>query len=100
MTDFFHGIDKIAHEGPDSPNPLAFRHYDPDALVLGKRMEDHLRFAGAYWHSLSCARRRHPFIARAWWGGVPLRRPRPGASPAMRRRAMADGVTPDMMGKL
>ncbi|MBL3570075.1 xylose isomerase [Rhodovulum sulfidophilum] len=53
MTDFFHGIDKIAYEGPDSPNPLAFRHYDPDALVLGKRMEDHLRFAGAYWHSLA-----------------------------------------------
>ncbi|MBL3564872.1 xylose isomerase [Rhodovulum sulfidophilum] len=53
MTDFFHGIDKIAYEGPDSTNPLAFRHYDPDALVLGKRMEDHLRFAAAYWHSLA-----------------------------------------------
>ncbi|MBL3598211.1 xylose isomerase, partial [Rhodovulum sulfidophilum] len=53
MTDFFHGIDKIAYEGPDSTNPLAFRHYDPDALVLGKRMEEHLRFAAAYWHSLA-----------------------------------------------
>jgi xylose isomerase len=38
------------YEGPESTNPLAFRHYDPDEMVMGKRMEDHLRFAVAYWH--------------------------------------------------
>ncbi len=32
-------------------NPLAFRHYNPDELVLGKRMEEHLRFAACYWHT-------------------------------------------------
>ncbi len=59
-TGFFGDIQKIKYEGPDSDNPLAFRHYDPDEIVLGKRMEDHLRFAVAYWHSF------------AWEGGDPF----------------------------
>jgi len=50
---FFDGISPIRYEGPDSDNPLAFRHYDPDEVVMGKRMEDHLRFAVAYWHSFA-----------------------------------------------
>jgi xylose isomerase len=50
-TGFFGDIAKIQYEGPDSTNPLAFRHYQPDEIVLGKRMEDHLRFAVAYWHT-------------------------------------------------
>ena len=37
-------------DGPKRDNPLAFRYYDPDRIVLGKRMEDHLRFAVCYWH--------------------------------------------------
>ncbi len=53
MTDFFKGIDKIKYEGPQSDNPLAFRHYDPGEVVMGKRLEDHLRFAVAYWHSFA-----------------------------------------------
>ncbi|MCR9110046.1 MAG: xylose isomerase [Rhodobacteraceae bacterium] len=60
MTEFFAGIPKVAYEGPDSTNPLAFRHYNPDELVMGKRMEEHLRFAVAYWHSF------------AWEGGDPF----------------------------
>ncbi|MGQ0566933.1 MAG: xylose isomerase [Gemmobacter sp.] len=60
MTDFFAGIAPIAYEGPESANEFAFRHYNPDELVLGKRMEDHLRFAVAYWHSF------------AWPGGDPF----------------------------
>jgi len=48
---FFSDIDPIRYEGPDTPNDLAFRHYEPDRLVLGKRMEDHLRFATCYWHT-------------------------------------------------
>ncbi len=51
-TGFFGDISKIKYEGPDSTNPLAFRHYNPDDIVMGKRMEDHLRFAVAYWHTL------------------------------------------------
>lgn len=50
-TGFFGDIAKIAYEGPDSDNPLAFRHYNPDEKVLGRRMEDHLRFAVCYWHN-------------------------------------------------
>lgn len=50
-TGFFGDITKIKYEGPDSTNPLAFRHYNPDEVVLGKRLEDHLRFAVAYWHT-------------------------------------------------
>ncbi|VXC74241.1 D-xylose isomerase [Burkholderia sp. 8Y] len=38
-------------EGPGSDNPFAFRHYDADKMVLGKRMADHLRLAVCYWHS-------------------------------------------------
>src|SRR6056297_642745 len=59
-TGFFDGIPAIAYEGPDSTNPLAFHHYNPDETVMGKRMEDHLRFAVAYWHSF------------AWEGGDPF----------------------------
>ena len=60
MTDFFRGIAPIRYEGPDSANEFAFRHYNPDEVVLGRRMEDHLRFAVAYWHSF------------AWPGGDPF----------------------------
>ena len=51
MSTYFSDISPIAYEGPESSNPLAFKWYDKDRLVLGKRMEDHLRFAVCYWHS-------------------------------------------------
>ncbi|SLN56630.1 xylose isomerase [Pseudooctadecabacter jejudonensis] len=60
MTDFFNGIPKIAFEGADTTNEFAFRHYNPDEMVMGKPMKDHLRFAAAYWHSF------------AWPGGDPF----------------------------
>jgi xylose isomerase len=47
----FPDVPKIKFEGPDSKNPLAFRHYDPAEVVEGKPMRDHLRFAVAYWHT-------------------------------------------------
>ena len=50
-TGFFGDIKKIEFAGPDSREPLSFRYYQPDEMVLGKRMEDHLRFAACYWHS-------------------------------------------------
>jgi xylose isomerase len=53
MTDFFKDIPAIKYEGPDSDNEFAFRHYNPDEIVLGKPMKEHLRFAAAYWHSLA-----------------------------------------------
>lgn len=51
MSTYFSDIAPIAYEGPESSNPLAFKWYDKDRLVLGKRMEEHLRFAVCYWHS-------------------------------------------------
>src|SRR4029079_16969512 len=47
----FPDVAKIKYEGPDSKNPLAYRHYDPDEKVEGKPMRDHLRFAVCYWHT-------------------------------------------------
>jgi len=47
----FPDIAKIKFEGPDSKNHLAFRHYNPDELVEGRSMRDHLRFAVCYWHT-------------------------------------------------
>jgi xylose isomerase len=51
MSSYFADIPSIAFEGQQSTNPLAFKWYDKDRLVLGKRMEEHLRFAVCYWHS-------------------------------------------------
>jgi xylose isomerase len=48
---FFPDVPTIKYEGPDSRNPLAFRHYNPDEVVEGKTMRDHLRFAVCYWHT-------------------------------------------------
>ncbi len=50
---FFEGVSPIRYEGPDSTNPLAFRFYDKDRVVLGKRLEEHLRVAVCYWHSFA-----------------------------------------------
>jgi xylose isomerase len=48
---FFPEIDKVRYEGPDSKNPLGFRHYNESEVVEGKTMREHLRFAVAYWHT-------------------------------------------------
>ncbi|KAA3612560.1 MAG: xylose isomerase [Calditrichaeota bacterium] len=50
-TEYFPGISKISFEGTESKNVLAFRYYDENKVVAGKKMRDHFRFAAAYWHS-------------------------------------------------
>ena len=52
--EYFPSIGKIAYEGPKSYNPMAFRYYDAERVVLGKPMKEWLRFAMAWWHTL-CA---------------------------------------------
>ena len=52
--EFFPGIGKIPFEGKDSRNPMAFRYYDAEKVVLGKKMKDWFKFAMAWWHTL-CA---------------------------------------------
>ena len=41
MQTYFDQLDRVRYEGPKTTNPLAFRHYNPDEMVLGKRMEEH-----------------------------------------------------------
>ena len=49
--EFFKGIAQVKYEGRESDNPLAFKWYDENRVVAGKTLKEHLRFAGAYWHS-------------------------------------------------
>jgi len=51
VKEFFPEVSKIKYEGPDSKNPLAFKHYNAKKKVLGKTMADHLRFSVCYWHT-------------------------------------------------
>ena len=48
---YFEHIPEIRYEGPQSDNPLAYRHYDKSKRVLGKTLEEHLRIAVCYWHT-------------------------------------------------
>jgi xylose isomerase len=84
MSSYFADIAPIAFEGPQSANPLAFKWYDKDRLVLGKRMQDHLRFAVCYWHSF-CWNGSDPF------GGDSFQRPwQLMADPMAAAKAKAD----------
>lgn len=51
MAEYFKEVGQIMYEGGNSDNPLAFRYYNPEEVVAGKKMKDHLRFAVAYWHT-------------------------------------------------
>lgn len=50
---YFSQFEKVAFEGADTSNPLAFRHYDADRMVMGKSMREHLRWAICYWHTFA-----------------------------------------------
>ena len=52
--EYFPSIGKIKFEGKESKNPLAYRYYDAEKVVLGKKMKDWFKFAMAWWHTL-CA---------------------------------------------
>lgn len=52
---YFDFTGKVTYEGPDSKNPFAFKFYDPDRVILGKKMSEHLPFAMAWWHNLGAA---------------------------------------------
>ncbi len=86
MSSYFNAISPIAFEGTASTNPLAFKWYDKNRLVAGKRMEDHLRFAVCYWHSF-CWNGSDPF------GGDSFERPwQHMADPMAAARAKADSA--------
>lgn len=54
VKEYFPGIGKIKFEGKDSKNPMAYRYYDAEKVILGKPMKEWLKFAMAWWHTL-CA---------------------------------------------
>ncbi|MGM0276408.1 xylose isomerase [Enterococcus sp. AZ080] len=50
---YFPQIEKIQYEGTTTTNPFAFRHFNPEEVVAGQTMKEHLRFAVAYWHTMT-----------------------------------------------
>lgn len=66
---YFTDLNKVQFEGKASKNPFAFKHYNPSEVVFGKTMEEHLRFAVAYWHTFN-ANGTDPFgagtMVRTW----------------------------------
>ena len=52
MKKFFPKVKDIVYEGNDSKNPLAFKEYNPDEVIAGKTMREHMRFGVAYWHTM------------------------------------------------
>lgn len=65
---YFNGIEKINYEGPSSKNPLAFKYYNPDEVVMGKTMKEHCRFAMSYWHTFT-------YMGNDPFGGTTMYRP-------------------------
>lgn len=51
--EYFKGVSKIRFEGSKSKNPLAYKYYNPEEVVLGKKMKEHFKFSMAYWHTLT-----------------------------------------------
>ena len=58
--EYFKGINKIQFEGKESDNPLAFKYYNPEQVVAGKKMKEWFKFSIAYWHSF-CGQGSDPF---------------------------------------
>jgi len=72
---YFENVEKVVYEGVETNNMFAFRHYNPEEVILGKTMKEHLRFALAYWHTMT-QEGDDPFGAgtnvRTWEGSTPL----------------------------
>lgn len=72
---YFPNIEKVKYEGTQTTNPFAFRHYNPDEVVEGKPMKEHLRFALAYWHVMTQDGSDpfgYPTNKRTWMGATPM----------------------------
>lgn len=50
---FFENVPKVKYEGSKSTNPFAFKYYNPEAVIAGKKMKDHLKFAMSWWHTMT-----------------------------------------------
>ena len=52
MAEIFAHLPKVVYEGAESKNPLSFKFYDPEKVIMGKKMKEHLPFAMSWWHTL------------------------------------------------
>jgi xylose isomerase len=72
---YFPNVKKTTYEGPQSKNPFAYRYFDAEEMVMGKKMKDHLPFAVAWWHTMT-QEGADPFGAgtfqRNWFGKTPM----------------------------
>ena len=72
---YFSKVNKIKYESTSANNPFAFRHYNSSEIVMGKTMKEHLRFAVAYWHTMT-QDGSDPFGSptniRTWEGSTPM----------------------------
>ena len=55
MANYFDNIPRITYTGADSKDPFSFKYYNPDRVIMGKTMREHLPFAMAWWHNLGAA---------------------------------------------
>ncbi|NLJ18341.1 xylose isomerase [Globicatella sulfidifaciens] len=72
---YFPEISQIKYEGKETNNLFAFRHYNPEEVLLGKTMKEHLRFAVAYWHTMTQDGSDpfgNPVNERTWFGETPM----------------------------
>ncbi|QSO48912.1 xylose isomerase [Alicyclobacillus mengziensis] len=81
MMSYFPDVKRIQYEGRKSNNPLAFKYYNPSEVVLGKTMEEQLRFAVSYWHTFTLTGADpfgNPNMIRPWDGlsGIDLAKKR------------------------
>lgn len=92
MKEYFPGIPRIQYGGPDTAEPFQFRFYNPQEVLLGKTMEEHLRFSMSYWHTM-VGEGTDPF------GQGTMERSYGEEDPSARARARADAAF-EFMGKL
>ncbi|WP_265458101.1 xylose isomerase [Enterococcus sp. HY326] len=72
---YFPNVEKIKYEGKTTENLFAFRHYNPEEVIMGKTMKEHLRFAVAYWHTMTQDGSDpfgDPVNQRTWFGETPM----------------------------
>lgn len=85
MSNNFKAVPQVKYEGKNSKNPFAFKFYNPDEVILGKTMRDHLKFSMAYWHSM-CATATDPF------GSATIDRSYGETDPMKQAKAKADAA--------
>jgi xylose isomerase len=90
---FFSAIEPIRYGGPDATSALAFRYYDKDRVVRGKRMEDHLRMAVAFWHTFASD-------GKDMFGSGTFERPWQGAGDALDRAKLQAAAAFDFFSRL